>query len=130
MLLPSLHLVPPQPWYGVAVASRVLIPMGGALGCQAMLRVGGLVAFTALGSAYITRRSTLNLKMGFALALVVAGVSLASYTHISDEAGFRLSSVSLLFLHRILCVPPHSFADPVLFVKTFDMQSAEHDVEN
>jgi hypothetical protein len=62
-------------------------------GGQAMLRVAGLVAFTALGSAYITQRSTLNWKMGVALALVVAGVTLASYAHISDEAAFRLSAV-------------------------------------
>jgi len=59
----------------------------------AMLRVAGLVAFTAVGSAFITRRSTLNSKMGLALVVVVAGAALASYSHASDADGLIVSAV-------------------------------------
>jgi len=58
-----------------------------------MLRAAGLVGFTALGSAYITQRSTLNAKMGMALLAVVLGVGIASYMHMSDEAGWKVSAV-------------------------------------
>jgi len=57
-----------------------------------MIRVGGLVTFTALGSAYLTRKSSLDLPMGISLALVVVGVVIASVHHL-HAADFQPSQV-------------------------------------
>lgn len=73
-----------------------------------MIRAAGVVIFIALGSAYITGRSSLNLKMGLALAAVLVGVCVAALLQLVDDTkvyGISLEMAFWMGLALFSCVP-------------------------
>ncbi|EKX34636.1 hypothetical protein GUITHDRAFT_119181 [Guillardia theta CCMP2712] len=63
-----------------------------------MVRAAGLVAFTALGSAYISQRSPMNPWIALSLLLVIGGSVLACFVHVHTSAVTSLAIVGIVLV--------------------------------
>eukprot|EP00960_Hanusia_phi_P044698 756777-Hanusia_phi.AAC.4 len=63
-----------------------------------MVRAAGLVAFTALGSAYISQKSPMNTWIALSLVLVIGGSILACFVHVHTTAVTSLAVVGIILV--------------------------------